>query len=321
MSFTGHHFIWLTAWMLIPTSIYYFTGWKWLMLPWMPLSVIGTSVAFYLGFKNNQSYDRVWEARKIWGGIVNSSRMWAAIVQSAIGKTSGEEARELIYGYIGWIYTLRKQLLVPTQWEHVSGHGNFGRFNMKRRKRLEDQFAFDENSLLTKYLSHLPDSSKNGFSNQANYILSQQTKQLERLFDEGKLDRIKQYELQKIVNDCYEHQGKLERIKKFPLPRQYGSFSFIFVCVFVFLLPFGIINQVGNLASVPIWFAVPIGVIIGWIFVVMELIGDYSENPFEGLFNDMPMLSICRTIEIDALNILGKSHTLKPIEPIDGILM
>lgn len=317
-SFTGHHLIWLTAWMLIPTTLYYFTQWKWLMLPWLPLSVIGTAVAFYLGFKNNQSYDRLWEARKIWGGIVNSSRMWASIVESAVGKSNKENARELIYGYIGWIYTLRKQLLVPTQWEHVSGHGSFGRFNMKRRQRIEALFPIDENAVLKKYLSHLPSNESN---NQANYILSQQTKQLEQLFDEGKLDRLKQYELQKIINDCYEHQGKLERIKKFPLPRQYGSFSFIFVCIFVFLLPFGIISQVGNLNGVPIWFAVPIGVIIGWVFVVMELIGDYSENPFEGLFNDIPMLSICRSIEMDSLNILGESHSLKPIDPSDGILM
>ena len=46
-------------------------------LPWQPISVIGIAVAFYLGFKNNSSYDRAWEARKIWGAIVNDSRSMA----------------------------------------------------------------------------------------------------------------------------------------------------------------------------------------------------------------------------------------------------
>ncbi len=56
MSFAGHHLIWLTVWMFIVTSLYYNTHWKWLAIPWVPISVIGTAVAFYLGFKNNQAY-------------------------------------------------------------------------------------------------------------------------------------------------------------------------------------------------------------------------------------------------------------------------
>ncbi|PWL32968.1 MAG: hypothetical protein DCO96_01035 [Fluviicola sp. XM-24bin1] len=53
--------------------LYEYMEWEWLMIPWVPLTLIGIAVAFYLGFKNNSAYDRTWEARKIWGGIVNSS--------------------------------------------------------------------------------------------------------------------------------------------------------------------------------------------------------------------------------------------------------
>jgi len=65
-------------------TLYEFLPVHWLAIPWLPLSVIGTAVAFYVGSKNNSSYDRMWEARKIWGAIVNSSRIWGATVRSFV---------------------------------------------------------------------------------------------------------------------------------------------------------------------------------------------------------------------------------------------
>ena len=53
-------------------------------LPWLPISIIGTAVAFYVGFKNNSAYARMWEARKIWGAIINSSRSWGMYVDSFV---------------------------------------------------------------------------------------------------------------------------------------------------------------------------------------------------------------------------------------------
>lgn len=322
MRSAGHHLVWLTAWMLLMTSLYYFTRWKWLTIPWLPISVIGTAVAFYVGFKNNQAYGRLWEGRKIWGGIVNSSRMWAAMVTGFLPNDK-VAVQKLVYRYIGWSYTLRNQLLVPTQWEHVSLRHNFGSFSQKRRTNFgEGLFADEANAVaMSKYLQALEDAAQNKYSNQATYILQQQTLELEQIAKAGKLDVFKHLELQRVINDCFEHQGKLERIKKFPLPRQYGSFSFVFVCIFIFLLPFGIVGEFGKLGDPWLWIAVPFGVIIGWVYVVMELIGDYSENPFEGLPYDIPMLSICRTIEIDLLNMLGETNTPQPIQAKKGILM
>ena len=73
ISWTGFHIIWLFLFMGIIAALYHFQILEF-SIPWLPISVIGTAVAFYVGFKNNQSYDRMWEARKIWGGIVNDSR-------------------------------------------------------------------------------------------------------------------------------------------------------------------------------------------------------------------------------------------------------
>jgi len=70
-----------------------------------------------------------------------------------------------------------------------------------------------------------------------------------------------------------------------------------------------------------VWLTVPVGVIIGFVYVMMELIGDYSENPFEGLHNDIPMLAICRTIEIDMLEMIGEQNIPAPIQPKKNILL
>lgn len=122
--FTGHHVVWLTAWAGLVAVLYEYTQWEWITIPWLPLSVIGTAVAFYLGFKNNSAYDRLWEARKIWGAIVNSSRSWGAAVRGFVSNqfTADDRSdeglrsvqRELIYRHISWLYALRSQLLIPT---------------------------------------------------------------------------------------------------------------------------------------------------------------------------------------------------------------
>jgi len=100
-------------------------------IPFMPLSTIGIAVAFYIGFKNNASYDRFWEARKIWGGVVNYSRTWSNQVLSfvtnkhALKKYSAEELHaihhELIYRHIGYINALRLNLRKPNPYRQKLG--------------------------------------------------------------------------------------------------------------------------------------------------------------------------------------------------------
>nr|WP_245547655.1 bestrophin family ion channel [Galbibacter orientalis] len=43
-------------------------------IPFTPVALVGTAVAFIIGFQSNSAYGRIWEARQIWGSIVNSSR-------------------------------------------------------------------------------------------------------------------------------------------------------------------------------------------------------------------------------------------------------
>lgn len=331
MHFAGRHLVWLTVWIGAITALYNFTHWSWMSIPWLPLSVIGTAVAFYVGFKNNQAYDRLWEGRKVWGGIVNSSRAFGSMVKAYLTNSNNELTetqllevkRRLIYRHIAWTYTLRTQLLVSTQWEHVNLSRHIGTFNQERMKKFGSGLFEEEVEAVNmkKYLSLQEYSANLEFVNVAAQLIDKQSQELARLNKEGVLENYKQTELQRILNDCYDNQGKAERLKKFPLPRQYGGFSFIFVCIFIFILPFGIVGEFSKLGDVGMWLAVPFGVIVGWVYVVMELIGDYSENPFEGLINDVPMFSICRNIEIDLLQMLGEKNLPPAVQPKKGILM
>ena len=97
--------------------------------------------------------------------------------------------------------------------------------------------------------------------------------------------------------------------------------SLIFVSIFIFLLPFGLVTEFHDISEWGAWLSIPFTVVVGWVFLMMELVGDYSENPFEGLGNDIPMLALCRTIEIDLKEMLGEEDLPPKIEPVNDVLM
>ncbi|HEY1045996.1 MAG TPA: bestrophin family ion channel, partial [Bacteroidia bacterium] len=306
---------------------------KWLSIPWTSVGIVGTAVSFYIGFKNNQAYDRLWEARKIWGSMINNSRIWGSNLRAYItnhftdNEISDKQVKSiikrLIYRHISYLYTLRNQLLEPAPWEHISLNSHVAKLNKDRMKKFgigtfEDNLTDD---ILNQHLDKAEYKELRTYSNMATQIIDVQSQELMQLRKDNIIDDFRHIELQKILNEFYSEQGKAERIKKFPLPRQYGSVSFIFVSIFVFLLPFGLIAEFEKIGSFGIWFFIPVVSIIAWIFILMELVGDYSENPFEGLGNDVPMLSICRTIEIDLKQMIKDDKIPEPIASKNGVLM
>ncbi len=331
--FTGFHIIWMTIWMSAVTALHEFTHAAWMNIPWLPLSIIGTAVAFYVGFKNNQSYDRLWEARKIWGAIINSSRAWGSAVNAYVsnqfdaGKhdaaTIAAVKKTLMYRHIAWLYALRSQLLIPTPWEHISQGKHVARLAQQRQKTFGVGLYDDETTedMLHKFLPKDEYERLINYKNTATQIIDQQAQDLKNLRGDDLIDDFRHMELQKILYDFYIHQGKCERIKKFPLPRQYGGMSIIFVGIFIFLLPFGMVSEFHKLGDMGAWLSIPFSVLVGWIYLVMELVGDYSENPFEGTGNDIPMLSLCRVIEIDLLEMLGETDLPPAIQAKNGVLM
>ncbi|MDC8103049.1 MULTISPECIES: bestrophin family protein [Chryseobacterium] len=324
----GSHLIWLTAWCTLVAAIYYFFNWQWMIIPWVPLALIGTAEAFYVGFKNNQAYDRLWEARKIWGAIVNSSRSFAAMLYAFetedADHTNLEERRKTIaYRHIAWLYTFREQLLAPTEWEHISLKKHFGAINIRRHRLMKAGFPDYGRTpiFLHKYLSAEEFALQADYKNFATFLISKQAKEINELKNDHTISDFNQMQLQSCLNQFYDFQGQAERIKKFPSPRQFASTAFVFNVIFIMLLPLGLVNEFAKLGDWGIWTSIPFCVIVGWIYIVMELVGDYSENPFGGLMFDIPMLSICRTIEIDVLQIMGEEDLPEPIASKNGVLV
>jgi putative membrane protein len=292
------------------------------------MTLLGIALAFYVGFKNNSAYDRTWEARKIWGGIVNSSRSWGAMVtgfvtnEFASEKLSDQALLEihtrLIYRHIAWIYRLKRQLRVLKSWEH-----NWP-LNRRYRKHILELFPMDEpEKELNQFLQNEEAQRILSAQNGCTQLIHTQSNKLRALKSAGLIDDFRHMEMQQMLNEFFTLQGQCERIKNFPLPRQYASLSIYFVYIFIFLLPMGLLS-VFTTTSLPdymIWGVIPFTALLAWVFWMMEGAGDYTENPFEGLAFDVPMTSLTRTIEIDLREMLGETKLPETIGPKDGFVV
>ncbi|MEL6483314.1 MAG: bestrophin family ion channel [Bacteroidota bacterium] len=301
-------------------AAYSFLGWTNLDIPFQPISVIGIAVAFYIGFKNSQSYDRFWEARKIWGGIVNYSRTWTNNVLCFV-KNDPDAQRTLVYRHIAWINALRIQLRQPTS------------FSLKENRAVERLFdRHGERSPgchdMQQLLSETEIIDLETRKNVATHLVKNQGLQLKTLLGEEKITEFDKQVLHANLEELYNLQGKCERIKNTPFPRQYAYFSTLFTWIFVLLLPFGLLSVFGEQLSqihgvADIWLLVLIvffSILISWVFVTMEKVGSNSEDPFEGRINDVPMTALCTTIEIDLRDMLDEKDLPEKTKPKHNIL-
>ena len=312
----------------VPTFIYEILGFKNITIPWLPVALIGTAVAFIIGFKNNASYDRLWEARKIWGGIVNGSRAWGIMTRDFIRIKNDESPAEkdvlyqthkrLIYRHIAWISALRYQLRQPRYWENIDLTKSQKKQNLKilpeQKTSLEDE--------IDKLLSPEEKSYVLNKQNPATQIINLQSKELKELFDQGLLDNFGHISLNNRLVDLYNQQGQCERIKNFPYPRQYATINRIFIWLFILLVPFGMLEEFEDLGGMFfIWLTIPFSMLVAWVFHSMEKVGEASENPFQGGVNDIPMAALNRSIEIDLRDMLDEENIPAPLQPVDDILM
>ncbi len=320
---------------VVPVALYEVLGLKWLHLPWLPIALIGTAVAFIVSFQNNASYDRLWEARKIWGGIVNSSRAWGVMVRDFITNESsdepvseaelGELRKTLIFRHVAWLTALRHALRQPRPWETHLRHQT----NREWADRIgvrEKRFTVEEE--LDGYLSDAELAHIDAVANKPAQILALQSKSLKELRSRDLIDAFTHMQLEGVLADLYAFQGKSERIKNFPYPRQYATLNGSFLWIFIVLLPLGVMFEFDKLgqelsASYPwigdhfVWLSVPFSMMVMWVFHTMERIGRSSENPFEGKSIDIPITTMSRSIEIDLRQMLGEDQATipAPIEP------
>lgn len=312
----------------VPTVCYVYLDWHWLALPWLPIALLGTAVAFVVGFKNNASYDRMWEARKAWGAIVNASRSWGIMIKDYVtNKHAAVHLNEVdmqqlkmafINRHFAWLAALRFQLREARVWEAI-----YKKHNQEYQDRW---FSVHEhkNKLeheLEKYLSAEEVKHVLTKSNKAAQIISLQSDALRKLLDQGLIEDFRHMELQKMLVEFYNQQGACERIKNFPYPRQYATLNLYFIKLFVVLIPLGMLQEFEKLGGHLIWLSVPFSVLSAWVFTTMEKIGESTESPFEGSANDVPITAISRSIEIDLREMFNDPNIPEPIKPENNILI
>ncbi|MEL6811360.1 MAG: bestrophin family ion channel [Bacteroidota bacterium] len=339
----------------IPVFLYEVLRWKWLHVPWLPLGVLGTAVAFIVSFKNNASYDRLWEARKIWGGIVNASRSWTIMVKDFITNTHAKNSlseselraihKELVHRHIAWLTALRYQLRQDKPWEmHLKTIRSNREFRESQYTVLEDTIPMED--AIRPYLSETEMQEILQKGNRASQLLGIQSKRLRELLQQGFIEDFRHMEMKNMLVEFYTLQGKSERIKNFPYPRQFATLNYVFVWIFIILLPFGIMEGfqsigqdiVAYLNENPayweamqklqlfigrhfVWFSVPFSALLAWVFHTMEAIGENTENPFEGGPNDVPITNMSRGIEIDIRQLIDDTDIPEPYTWVNDIVL
>ncbi len=325
LGWTRRDNLWLLTISLVPTAAYVILNWRWLAIPWVPVALLGTAAAFIAGFRNNATYARSWEARQIYGAIVNASRAWGIVARDFVqpgAQLSAEDAqaarRQLIHRHIAWLTALRYQLRQPRAWERMSLPENleYQRTHFTVAERQDDL-----DSQLAALLSPTDVQYVLAKSNRATQLLALQSAQVLALYQSGAFEANHRVALERVLMDLYEQQGKCERIKNFPYPRQFATINLFFIRLFQWLVPLGLLGEFGKLGGGMVWLSVPFGFLVGWVFNALERVGESTENPFEGNANDVPITSLSRTIEIDLREMLDESDIPAPIAATNNILL
>ena len=271
----------LFVWDVVVTLTYYVLPFH---APALPLTLFGTALALFLGFRDNSAYQRWWESRGLWGLMINASRNLARMARNMLPEPEGHDMkRTIVLRQIAYVNALRCQLRKQPAPPEVL------RFLSKE----EASFALDRTNI-------------------ANGLLDGTGRRIDIARRNGWIDTIQQTHFEAILVDIANAQGGMERIKNTPLPNQYRFFPSIFTRLFCILLPIGLVETLG--------FATPIGsTIAGLMFLAVLQIGDDLVDPFADTIHDVPLNAMCRTIEIDLLQAIG-DEAPEPLQPDRGVL-
>lgn len=313
----------LVAFNTLVVALYQVVGLKWLTIPWGVAFMLGTTVALMAGFKSTQTYNRTWEAQQIWASIAGVSRLWGTASRDFL--SNEKESQHLVYRHLAWLTALRYQMRDSKAWETAKEAANaeyLRNYGAPEKERaLEAEIA--------KYVAPQEKSRILIADGKATQVLGLQSEALKAMMGSGVIPANVFFELQRILKEFQDLQAKSERIKNYPYPRQYAIINAIFVRILCFLLPLGIISELerlnhlvdGVMAGHMVWLAIPLGVLISWMYAALDQVGESSANPFEGGANDVPISQICDAIEIDLRQLLGESSVPLSARPSHPIVM
>jgi len=285
--YVGRPLLILVLYDLAIVIAYQVRHWQWVALPHIPLALFGSAIGIILGFRNQSAYARWWEARTLWGAVVNNSRSWG---RQATTSMSGEDAeikemqRRMVYLQIAYVHALRQHLRKLEPWADLA--------------------------------PFMSDVELNSLRNEKNVPLSIQEMMgnlLRECLERGWIDRLQWRAMDESLNDLADAQGGAERIKNTPMPKQYDYFPQLFVQMYCILLPLALVTSMG-------WYT-PLGsTLVGFIFLALDRIGRDLEDPFENTIYDVPLTSITTTIEVNLRQLLGETSLPPATVPVEGVL-
>lgn len=287
--------------LLVSVSVYLFhlQQRKPLTIPYSVAAIMGSALAIFIAFRNNSAYSRWWEARSLWGGIVNATRVFARLIitftdshahQPAYNKDRSEHfKKQMINKTIAWAHALRMQLRNETNWR-----------------------------TLEPYLSAQEFLALEAIQNKPNYIQLMAGRKLYEAMAAGTLAGFDSFQLEGQLLALANFQGGCERIKNTPLLRQYDFFTRLFLYGFILILPFALMKDF--ITTELDFLVIPVSVFISFVFAIMGKVGEVNENPFENKITDVPLTALCNTIERDLLEMLGEQKLPEKIKPEMGYL-
>ena len=267
--------------------VYYLTTIFKHLIPEMPLTIptfLGTAISVILSFKLSQSYDRWWEARKIWGSIVNDSRNIVFQLQSFVAKGNEEAIKRIAYRQIAWCYCLGQTL--------------------RELNPLADLETYLTKSDLEKLEAH---------NNKPLGILQLNTLDIAKLRDDSRIDIFSHVQINNTMVNLTNWMGMAERIKSTVFPATYRLFLHMIIYVFIASLSIAL----RNLES---YFEIPLLLIIAAFFFLLERTATHLQDPFSNKPTDTAMTAIATNIEINIKQLLNDNDVPQPHQPNDFYL-
>lgn len=278
-----------------------------LSIPFSTVTALSTALAIFLGFKSNSAYERWWEGRKIWGLLVNYSRAWTRQVITMVIPAEEEEAaavkelqRRMVYRHIAFVHALRVFLRIKHAYN-----------------KTDQEEIYEETNRYTDIQAFLQKDEFQAFyhkNNPPNFLLELQGEDLLQAFKRGWISDYRFVKLEDTLVEFNNIQGMSERIKNTPFPRQYSFFSRVFVFIHASLLPFAFVSELG-LATIPV------SVIISFVFLALDLVGERNEDPFENKLEDVPLTALSLTIETNIKEQWGDADFPLRQKPQEGIVL
>jgi len=268
-------------------------------LPFSIAAILGSALAIFIAFRNNSAYGRWWEARTLWGGIVNSSRVLARLIitftDSHAHQPNYDSARseafkkQMIYACIAWVHALRLHLRRQEEWETLKPFLSEEDFQLVRQRE-----------------------------NKPNFLQLLMGRKIYQAMANGTLGGFDSFQMEGQLLALANHQGGCERIKNTPLLRQYDYFTRLFLYAFMLLLPFSLLADFSRMGAD--YLVIPVALIISFVFAILAKVGEVNEDPFENRITDVPLTALCNTIERDLKEMLGETILPEKVQPVDQIL-